>query len=135
MTVLSITWPLWEPTSQGSPRLQTQLQDGSRLIFSVSFPYIAFSSFTFPGAPYRIFLPFPPWLPGNFYLVVIEQQQQLSTRVVCGFHVARFEVAISCRFSHIRQMKCDHMNRKLCIYIRALEKQRKPHNDFLFNFK
>ena len=30
--------------------LQTQLQDGSRLIFS----YICFSSCTFPGAPYRI---------------------------------------------------------------------------------
>ena len=31
------------------------------------------SSFTFPGAPYRIFLLCLPWLPSHFYL--IEQQQ------------------------------------------------------------
>ena len=45
-------WPLWEPTSQGSPHLHTHLQGGSRLTFS----YLSFSSFTFPGVPYRIFL-------------------------------------------------------------------------------
>ena len=40
-------------------------------------PYhISFSSFTFPGAPYWIFLLFIPWLPCHFYLVVIEQQQK-----------------------------------------------------------
>ena len=43
---------------------------GSRLIFSVPFSYISFSSFTFPGAPYRIFLPFLPWLTCHFYLVI-----------------------------------------------------------------
>ena len=32
---------------------------------------VKISSFTFPGAPYLIFLLFIPWLPCNFYLVVI----------------------------------------------------------------
>ena len=32
---------------------------------------ISFSSFTLPGAPYRIFLLFFPWLPCHFYPVVI----------------------------------------------------------------
>ena len=50
--------------------LQTQLQDGSRLTFF----YISFSSFTFPGALDRIFFRFLPWLPCHFYLVVIEIQ-------------------------------------------------------------
>ena len=48
---------------------------GSRLIFSVPFSYISISSFTFHGAPYRIFFLFPPWLPCHFYLVATEQQQ------------------------------------------------------------
>ena len=89
--------------------LQTQLQDGSRLTFKsytsfhplpspvhpTGFPfcffrhsylviieqqhYISFSCFTSPGAAYWIFLPFLPWLPCHFYLVVIAQQQ-LSIR-------------------------------------------------------
>ena len=54
--------------------LQTQLQDGSPITFS----YISFSSFTFTGTPYRIFLLFLPWLPCHFYLVVIEQEQKDS---------------------------------------------------------
>ena len=33
------------------------------------------SSFTFPGTPYRIFLPYLPRFPCHFYLVVIEQNQ------------------------------------------------------------
>ena len=37
----------------------------------VFFSCISFSSFTFPGALYRIFLLFLPWLPCHFYLVVI----------------------------------------------------------------
>ena len=49
--------------------LITQLRNGSRLTFS----YISFSLFTFPGAPYRTFLPWLPRLPCYFYLV-IEQQ-------------------------------------------------------------
>ena len=47
----------------GPPPLRTRLEDGSRLTFS----YISFFSFTFPGAPYRIFLLF---LPCYFYLVI-----------------------------------------------------------------
>ena len=46
---------------------------GSRLIFCVPFSYISFPSFTFSGAPYRIFFLFLPWLPCHFYPVVIEQ--------------------------------------------------------------
>ena len=65
-------WPLWEPTSQGSPHLNTQLHNGSRLTIS----YISFSSFTFSSAPYRIFPLFLLWLPYHFYLVVIERQQE-----------------------------------------------------------
>ena len=49
-----------------------------RLIFSVPFSYIFFSSFTFTGAPYRIFLLFLPWFPCHSYLVVIKQQQQTT---------------------------------------------------------
>ena len=41
-------------------------------VISSTYPsLISFSSFTFPGIPYRIFL---RWLPCHFYLVVIEQQ-------------------------------------------------------------
>ena len=58
-----------DPTSQGSPRLLTQFKDGSRLAFSWPFSYLSFSSFTFPGAPYRIFLMFLLWLPCHIYLV------------------------------------------------------------------
>ena len=39
----------------------------SRLIFPVPFSYLIF---IFPGAPYRIFFLFLPWLPCNFYLVI-----------------------------------------------------------------
>ena len=39
----------------------------------LTFSYISFLSFTFPDAPYRIFHQFLPWLPCYFYLVVIEQ--------------------------------------------------------------
>ena len=46
---------------------------GSRLIFSVPLYYISFSSSTFPGAPYQIFLRFLLWLPCHFYLVFIKQ--------------------------------------------------------------
>ena len=60
------SWPLWEPTSQGSPHLQTQLQAVS--VLSSLYPsLISFSSFKFPGASCRIFLPFLPWLPCHFY--------------------------------------------------------------------
>jgi len=53
---------------------------------------ISFLSFTFPGAPYRIFLLFLPWLPSHFNLVVIEQQHMtdyrldLSLRITCVRH-------------------------------------------------
>ena len=57
-----VKYPLY--LSQGSPHLQTQLQDGSHFTFS----YNSFSSFTFPAAPYRIFLLFLSWLPCHFYL-------------------------------------------------------------------
>ena len=70
---IQMLWPLWESTSQGSPHLQTQLQDGYCLIFSWSFSYISFSSLIFTGALYRIFLLFLPWLPCHFHLSVIEQ--------------------------------------------------------------
>ena len=71
----------WESTLQGSLHLQTQLQDGFRLTFSWSFSYIFFSSFTFPGAPYRIFLLLLPWLPCHLFLVVIEQQRKKGKRI------------------------------------------------------
>ena len=52
---------------------------GTRLIISVPFSYISFSSFTFPAAPYWIFLLLLPWFHCHFYLV-IEQQLYLVTR-------------------------------------------------------
>ena len=42
-------WPLWEPTSQGSPHIQTQFQDSSRLTFSWPFFYFSFYFYFFPG--------------------------------------------------------------------------------------
>jgi len=74
-------WPLWEPTSQGSPHLHTQVQGGSRLTFSWPFSCISFSSSTFPGVTYRIFLLLLHWLPCHFSLAVIEQQQHIPTRL------------------------------------------------------
>ena len=65
--------------SQVSPHLQTQLKDASRLTFSWPFSYISFSSFSFPGTLYRIFLLFLPQLPCHFYHIIIEQQQQRIT--------------------------------------------------------
>ena len=50
---------------------QTQLKDGSFLTFSWPVSYISYSSFTFPGAPHKIFFLFLPWLPCHFYLVII----------------------------------------------------------------
>ena len=52
-----------------SPHLLTQLQAVPVLPF-VYPSLISFSSFTIPGAPYRIFLPFLPWLPCHFNFVV-----------------------------------------------------------------
>ena len=40
-------------------------------VLSSLYPSISFSSLTFPGAPYQIFLLCLPWLPCHFYLVVI----------------------------------------------------------------
>ena len=57
--------------------VQTQFQDDYRLIFSWPFFYVSFSSFTFPSAPYQILFLYLPRLPSHFFLVVIEQQQQL----------------------------------------------------------
>ena len=72
------------------PHLQTQLQDSSRLTFSWPFYYISFSSFTFPGTPYRIFLLYLPSLPCHFYLVVIEQRQHTFTFLCISTKVTVF---------------------------------------------
>ena len=48
------------------------------------FSHISFLSFTFPGAPYWIFLLFIPWLSCHFYLIVIEQQQHNLRTIVYG---------------------------------------------------
>ena len=61
--------------------LSWHLQEGSRLTFSWPFSYISFSSFTSPGAPYRIFHLFLPRLPCHFYLVVIRQQQPVKATI------------------------------------------------------
>ena len=53
---------------------------GSRIIFSVPFSYISFSSFTFPGALYRISVLFLPWLPCHFYLVAITKANKGTGR-------------------------------------------------------
>ena len=57
-----------------SPHLQTQLQ-AVLVLSSLYASLISFSSFTFPGASYQIFLLFLPWLPCHFYLIVIEQNE------------------------------------------------------------
>ena len=61
--------------NSSTEHLQIQLQDCFRFTFSWHFSSISF--FTFPDAPYRIFLLFLPWLSCHFYLVVIEQQKQM----------------------------------------------------------
>ena len=67
--------PVADASISWSPHLQTQIQ-GVPVLSSLYPSHISFSYFTFPGAPYRIFLLFLPWIPCHFYLVVIEQQQQ-----------------------------------------------------------
>ena len=58
-----LTLPLWKPISQRSPLLQTQIQ-AVPVWSSLYHSLIYFSSFTFPGAPCRIFLRlFPGFLP------------------------------------------------------------------------
>ena len=71
-----VSAPTRKPTSQGSPHLQTQFQDGSCFTLSWPFSYIYFSYFTFLSVAYRIFFQFFQWFPCHFYLVFIEQQQQ-----------------------------------------------------------
>ena len=61
--------------SRGTHHLQTQLQDGSRLIFSSSFSYISFSSSTFPL--YISFYIFSGLLAFLISIIGIEQQQHL----------------------------------------------------------
>ena len=73
-----------KPTSREVSDLQAQLQEDFRFTFSWSFSYISFSSFTFPGAPYWIFILFLPWLPSNFYLVVIEHTNMFH-RKTCKY--------------------------------------------------
>ena len=73
---------------------QTELQDGSRLPFS----YIFFSSFTFPDAPYRIFLLFLPWIPCYFYLVVIEQQLKWENPIMLFYFISNRETSDDFRF-------------------------------------
>ena len=51
------------------------IKDGFILNFSSPLSYISFSSFTFRGSPYWIFLLYLLRLPCHFYPVVIEQQQ------------------------------------------------------------
>ena len=66
-------------TSQGSPHLQTQIQ-ADPVLSSLYPSLISFSYFTFPGAPYRIFPLFLPWLPCHIYLVVIEHKHPAAGR-------------------------------------------------------
>ena len=74
------------PTSQG-------FQIQAIPILSPLYPsLISFSSFTFPGAPYRIFLPFLLWLPCYFYLIVVTEQLQLVfTSCLCHIMVVLFK--------------------------------------------
>ena len=92
--------------------------DGSRLTFFVTFSYISFSSFTFPGTAYRILLPFLPWLPCHFYLVIIEQQQAYCLRFRCYVIYLKLKTRIECdvyviifvaQFSLIRINKLQHL--------------------------
>ena len=69
---------LWDPASQGSTHIQTQLQNGSRFTLSSSFSLVSFSSFTFrctlldfPSVSSLVFLRF-----FDFYLVVIILRSQ-----------------------------------------------------------
>ena len=61
---------------QGSPHIETKLQDGSRLTFSWSFSSISFSSDAFPGLSCRIFLLYLLGLLCYFNLAVNEQNEE-----------------------------------------------------------
>ena len=61
---------------------------------------ISFSSFTFPGAPYRIFLLFLPWIPCHFHLVVI------TTKTTSFFNISSFLIGFN---GHIRGTEPKHL--------------------------
>ena len=58
-------------------------------------PSFLFSFFTFPSAPYQIFILFLHWLPCHFYFIVIEQkQQQDSTSAILIPHVCEWVILL-----------------------------------------
>ena len=65
-----------QPTSQGSPHLQSQLQ-AVPVLSSIYPSLISFSYFTFPGAPYRISLLFLPWLPFFAIFILLSPNNKL----------------------------------------------------------
>ena len=65
----------------------TECISGFHAIFILP-PIYFFFVFTFPGEPYRIFL---PWLPCHFYRLVIEQQHYLYFHLLpCPVHPTIF---------------------------------------------
>ena len=67
-------WEFSLTLARGSPHLQIQHQDGSRLPLTLCLYFLFIFYLAQCNQP--IFLPFLPWLPWHFYLVVIEHQQE-----------------------------------------------------------
>ena len=77
--------------SESQPH-QTQLQVVP-VLSSLYLSLISFSYFTFPGAPYRIFLLLLPWLSCHFYLVGITITSTVSQEV--SFHEINSECILN----------------------------------------
>ena len=90
-------WPLWEPTSQGSPHLQTQMQ--AIPVLASLHPYlISFSSFTLPVS--SLLTCFFPGFLAIFIMLSSQQQQKqmMSTNNNSSFWKGRHSSRISGRW-------------------------------------
>ena len=88
----------WYSSSQGSPHLQTQLQTVP-ILSPLYLSLILFSSLTFPGASYRIFLLFLLWLPCHFYLAITTTTNLGDAGCVCYIlynRVPHFQTSKKC---------------------------------------
>ena len=95
-TITKFNWPLREPTSQGPPWV---------LDPSLKFH---FSSFTFSGAPYQIFLLFLPWLPCHFYLVITTATSKSS--------IYKHLVLGNFRHNPLQKRRCIFSQKRQCIF-------------------
>ena len=129
--MLLVAWEVRAAALQGPPHLQTQIQ--AVPVLSSQHPFLNwFSSFTFPGASYRIFFLFLPQFPCHFYLV-IEQLSKNGVHLtnvlrVCVFipasvgcvtrrHIPPCASKFSSRLSERRSFSLAMMGERLYFYV------------------